>query len=176
VRRIRRHPVRAAGAGATLVAVLGFGVYWFAPQALFISNTVNDATPTIAPAKQTPAASSSASVDSAPVTLARGSFRSLEHQTSGAAVLLRLSDGSVILRLENLDTSNGPDVHVTLSPVVSTGGDRDYNNGYLDLGSLKGNKGNQNYDVPAGTDLARFRSAVIWCKRFTVGFGVAPIV
>ena len=160
---------------AILVGGLGFGVYWFAPQALFISTTVNEATPTVASVTQSLTPTTSTPTGTAPVTLARGSFRSLEHQTSGTAILLRLSDGTVILRLENLDTSNGPDVHVTLSPMVSTSGDRDYNNGYLDLGSLKGNKGNQNYDVPAGTDLTHFRSAVIWCKRFTVGFGVAPI-
>jgi Electron transfer DM13 len=160
---------------ALVITVAGFGVYWFAPQALFISTTVNEGAPTVAPVHQSQAPITSTTANTAPVTLARGSFRSLEHQTSGTAILLRLSDGTVILRLENLDTSNGPDVHVTLSPVVSTGGDRDYNNGYLDLGSLKGNKGNQNYDVPAGSDLGRFRSAVIWCKRFTVGFGVAPL-
>jgi electron transfer DM13 len=50
-----------------------------------------------------------------------------------------------------------------------------YGDGYVDLGALKGNRGDQNYRVPAGTDIARFHSVVIWCRRFTVGFGVAPL-
>ena len=78
------------------------------------------------------------------------------------------------MRLEELETSNGPDVHITLSPTPANRGDRDYGD-YLDLGSLKGNRGNQNYTVPAGTDLTKFRSVVIWCRRFSIGFGVAPI-
>ena len=60
-------------------------------------------------------------------------------------------------------------MHVTLSPALSTGGDRDFAT-YLDLGSIKGNHGEQNYAVPAGTDIGRYRSVVIWCKRFSVGF------
>ena len=88
--------------------------------------------------------------------------------------MLRLADGSVVVRLEAFNTSSGPDVHVTLSPAPSTGGDRDFAT-YLDLGSIKGNHGEQNYAVPAGTDIGRYRSVVIWCKRFSVGFGVAPI-
>jgi len=51
-----------------------------------------------------------------------------------------------------------------------------YRNGFIDLGPLKGNRGNQNYAVPAGTDLSKFKSAVIWCRRFLVGFGVAPLL
>jgi hypothetical protein len=172
----RRHPIRASVAGVILAAV-GFGLYWFSPQALFLSNTVNEPPPAVAVLVTPPVTSASATpAVLLPVTVAQGSFRSLEHQTTGQAILLRFSNGTVILRIENLDTSNGPDVHVTLSPDASTTSERDYNSGYLDLGSLKGNKGNQNYLVPAGTDLSRYRSAVIWCKRFSVGFGVAPIM
>jgi hypothetical protein len=173
---VRRHPWLSAGV-VTLtvlsVAVVAFVLYYFDPQALFINHTVDEPPPTAIAALAAPSGPAPASID-APRTLGRGSFRSLEHHTTGTAILLRLADGSTVLRLENLDTSNGPDVHVTLSPSPSTGGNGDYTD-YLDLGSLKGNRGNQNYPVPRGTDLTHFRSAVIWCKRFTVGFGVAPI-
>ena len=80
-----------------------------------------------------------------------------------------------MLRFERLNTSNGPVLHVYLSPVPSDRGDRDYGKGYLDLGPLKGNRGDQNYAIPSGTDLSRFQSVVIWCSRFKVGFGVAPL-
>ena len=84
--------------------------------------------------------------------------------------VLTREDGVRVLRIEDLDTSNGPDVKVVLSP------DPDgYADGAVSLGTLKGNKGSQNYEIPDGVDLASFRSVVIWCKRFTVDFGVAPL-
>src|SRR6266545_4802355 len=76
---------------------------------------------------------------------------------------------------ECLDTLNGPDLHVYLSEVPAGGDARAYGERFVDLGKLKGNKGNQNYRLPVNVDLSRYRSAVIWCKRFTVGFGVAPL-
>jgi hypothetical protein len=178
---VRRHPWWSGGVVLAVAAVVAFVLVYFQPQALFINHTVDEPRPAVA-VMATPSATSSGNlvVPQPPATappeqtVARGEFRSLEHHTTGAALVIRLADGSTVVRLENLDTSNGPDVHVTLSPAPSTGGDRDYGD-YLDLGSLKGNRGNQNYTVPAGTDLTRFRSVVIWCKRFTVGFGVAPI-
>ncbi|MGH2690675.1 MAG: DM13 domain-containing protein, partial [Actinomycetota bacterium] len=104
----------------------------------------------------------------------RASFRSLEHRTTGDAVLLTLPDGSRVLRFEGFETSNGPDLRVYLS----AGSDdasygREYGEDFVELGVLKGNVGDQNYDIPAGTDLSRYRNAVVWCKRFGVGFGVA---
>src|SRR6266508_1256413 len=107
--------------------------------------------------------------------LASGEFRSLEPGTSGRAVVLELADGSRVLRFEALDTSNGPDLHVYLSEVAAGDDARGHGEGFVDLGKLKGNKGNQNYAIPTEVDLARYRSAVIWCKRFAVGFGVAPL-
>jgi hypothetical protein len=107
-------------------------------------------------------------------TVARAPFRSLEHTTTGDAVLLGLPDGSRVLRLESFATSNGPDLRVYLS----AGSDdssfgRQYGEDFVELGVLKGNIGSQNYAIPAGTDLSRYRNAVVWCKRFSVGFGVA---
>jgi hypothetical protein len=80
-----------------------------------------------------------------------------------------------ILRFQDLDTSNGPDLHVYLSELPATDDWRAYGVRYLDLGKLKGNIGSQNYALPEGLDLSRFRSAVVWCERFAVGFGVAGL-
>jgi electron transfer DM13 len=179
---VRRHPW-LSGIVLALVAVVAFVLVYFDPQAIFMNHTVDEPLPAVAVVRSaTPSATSIGgtivqqppATPVAPQTVAHGEFRSLEHHTTGTALVLRLADGSTVVRLEGLDTSSGPDVHVTLSTTPSTGGDRDYVD-YLDLGSLKGNHGNQNYGVPAGTDLSRFRSVVIWCKRFSVGFGVAPI-
>jgi hypothetical protein len=108
--------------------------------------------------------------------LASGGFRSLEHHSTGVARLLRVADGSLFLRFEDLDTSNGPDLVVYLSAREANGDLHGWDQGeFVDLGSLKGNVGDQNYLLPAGTDPARYRSAVIWCRRFKVGFAVAPL-
>ena len=110
-----------------------------------------------------------------PTTLASGRFRSLEHRTTGTVRVVRLSNGSHVLRIEDLDTSNGPDLRVYLSELPSNLGWRDYGERYIELGALKGNRGDQNYRIPTGTDLSRYKSLVIWCVRFKVGFGVAPL-
>lgn len=181
-RIVRRHPWLSGGVALALVAIVAFVLVYFDPQAIFINHTVDEPLPAVAAVRsETQSATSSGgavvqlpATPAPPQTVARGDFRSLEHHTTGTALVLRLADGSIVVRLEGLDTSSGPDVHVTLSPTPSTAGDRGYGD-YLDLGSLKGNHGNQNYAVPAGTDVSRFRSVVIWCKRFSVGFGVAAI-
>lgn len=114
-------------------------------------------------------------VPAGPETLAKGEFRSLEHTSSGQALLVRLSDGRRFLRFENLDTSDGPDLRVHLSTVPSTASADAFGDGSVDLGALKWNQGDQNYEVPADLDLDRFRSAVVWCRRFAVGFAAAPL-
>lgn len=81
--------------------------------------------------------------------------------------------------LENLATSDGPDLRVWLTDQpVKAGHDGWYvfDDGlYVEVGALKANRGNQVYDVPAGTDLGRITSVTIWCKRFSVSFGAAPL-
>ena len=158
---------------ATVVVVAGlalliFVLVWFQPQKLFIEETVNESLPSVAPTE-------TGTLARDPKTLRSGSFRSLEHRTTGTASLVRLADGSVVLRFEDLDTSNGPDLRVYLSERPPDLGWHDYGEEFIELGKLKGNRGDQNYRVPAGTDLSRYRSAVIWCVRFTVGFGVAGL-
>jgi hypothetical protein len=110
-----------------------------------------------------------------PVTLASGAFSSLAHETSGTASIVELPDGSRYLRIEDLDTLSGPDLRVYLSDAPATGADDALDDAFVDLGALKGNQGDQNYRVPPGLDLNDVMSVAIWCRRFSVGFGVAPI-
>lgn len=158
----------------------GFGLYWFQPWRLFTSHTVNDTLPSLG--AQTSAAGTASGTASSPpanTLLATGSLMSLEHQTSGTASLVQRFDGRVQLVLAQLATSDGPDLHVWLTDqTVRTdhSGWFIFDDGrYVELGALKGNRGNQVYDVPAGTDLASLTSAVIWCKRFAVAFGAAQL-
>ena len=150
---------------------------WFEPQQLFIEKTVNEPPPAaVAPSPgQVDPTAAAGEAAHPPTVVAMGMFRSLEHGTSGRALLIKGSDGTVTLRLESLDTSNGPDLRVYLSEVPASDDWHAYGERFIDLGALKGNRGNQNYSVPAGTDLSRYRSAVIWCRRFKVGFGVAGL-
>jgi hypothetical protein len=114
-----------------------------------------------------------------PEQLSHGSFVTHEHETTGTASVVRLADGSRILRLEGLDTSDGPDLEVWLSdaPVLEgRAGWHLFDDGhYSSLGELKGNRGNQNYVIPGNLDLAGFRSVSIWCNRFNVSFGAAQL-
>ena len=84
-----------------------------------------------------------------------------------------------MLRIEDLDTDNGPDLKVWLTdaPVIDgPDGWFVFDDGeYVDLGSLKGNKGSQNYAIPADVDLADLTSVAIWCDRFSVSFGAAEL-
>lgn len=114
-----------------------------------------------------------------PVVLTEGSFISHEHSTTGSVKILLYSDGSRILRIENLETSNGPKLEVWLTdaPVIDgVDGWRVFDDGkYLNLGALKGNIGSQNYVIPTDTDLDEFSSISIWCERFSVSFGAATL-
>ncbi len=111
-----------------------------------------------------------------PIELATGEFVSLEHETRGRAVVIATGDERRFLRFEDFETSNGPDLLVYLSTKSADPNEwRGYDADFIDLGALKGNVGNQNYAIPQGVDLGRYRSAVVWCRRFEVGFAVAAL-
>ncbi|MGX4404119.1 DM13 domain-containing protein, partial [Clostridioides difficile] len=99
--------------------------------------------------------------------------------TSGQVRVIENPDGSRQLALVGLKTSNGPDVHVWLSagPVVegSDGWFTAAQYDHVDLGSIKGNLGDQLYDIPANVDLSVFRSVDLWCVQFGVSFGAAAL-
>ena len=107
-----------------------------------------------------------------------GTFRDGDsrHHGSGRATIYRLEDGSHILRLEDFRVTNGPDLRVYLSSHPDPENPRDVKDqGYLELGKLKGNRGNQNYEIPAGVDINGQQSVVIYCKPFSVVFSVASL-
>jgi hypothetical protein len=99
----------------------------------------------------------------------------LDHSTSGVVRVLDLADGTRLVRLEGLDTSNGPDLYLYLTANPAGGDEGAFDDDYVNLGRLKGNVGDQNYELPDGTDLARFSSVVIWCDRFDSAFGAAEL-
>lgn len=152
----------------TVVVVLAaaVGLYLFQPWRLFTTVRVDEAAP-VATNQQGAAAKQ----------LATGAFISHEHETSGSVEIQQLEDGKATLRLTNLRTSDGPALHVWLSdqPVKQDGGGNLDDGKQVDLGALKGNEGNQNYAIPAGTDLSRFSTVTIWCERFSVSFGAAEL-
>ncbi|MGP3684521.1 DM13 domain-containing protein [Streptomyces sp. IBSNAI002] len=171
----RRRPLLISGL-AVAAGGLAFGLYWFEPWQLWADETVNEAVPSVS-AAPTPDAPATSTAE--PRTVAQGTLISHEHTTTGTVRVLRLADGSHSLRLENLDTSNGPDLRVWLTdaPVIEgRAGWHVFDDGrHISLGELKGNKGDQNYPVPADVNLADYRSISIWCDRFDVSFGAAVL-
>lgn len=109
--------------------------------------------------------------------VATGTFHGAAHKTSGRATIYSVN-GKETLRLTNFKTSNGPDVHV----VLIAASDAQDNENFLDksverveLGKLKGNEGDQDYAIPSGTDLSKFKAVSIYCERFNANFGAAPL-
>jgi hypothetical protein len=171
--------------GLVVVLVLVAGAYWFQPWRLFTTREVDERLPAAAPTSQPTTVSAtpgSAAPDppapSGPVDLLRGRFVSHEHGTSGRVRVVRQPDGSRLLAIEDLDTSDGPDLRVWLTDAsVSKDGWRVFDDGrYVDLGMLRGNKGNLVYELPQDVELADYQSVSIWCERFSVSFGAAALV
>ncbi|MBM4261735.1 MAG: DM13 domain-containing protein [Deltaproteobacteria bacterium] len=153
---------RNAAIGLGVIA-LALAWYTFRPELLFVDKQVNEQLPA------TQAAGRQAA-------LSVGQFKSFAHETRGLASIYQLADGKRTLRLTDFETSNGPDVHVYLSAaIVEKGGDAIAAAGFVDLGSMKGNKGDQNYDIPAHVDLNKYKHVTIWCARFGVNFASAPL-
>lgn len=150
-------------------AVAAVGAWYaFRPERLVVNKTVSESFPA--------ASSAQATTPTAPASLASGRFHSNAHETKGLATIYRLADGKRVLRLTKFATSNGPDVHVYLVAATDVQEDAAVKRaGFVDLGSMKGNIGDQNYDVPSDLDLSKYRAATIWCQRFNVNFGTAPL-
>lgn len=158
---------------AAAASAVGLALYWFSPQSALIDRRVEEALPSAVAADDS--GGSDQAVVTPPVVAAEGDFRSLEHDTTGTAALLQLEDGSLVLRFEDLSTLNGPDLRVYVSSASADADPSSFGTGSIDLGPLKANEGDQNYEVPDGVALDDLASAVIWCRRFSVGFGVAPL-
>ena len=107
------------------------------------------------------------------VQLSSGQFVGLAHASSGTAAVVELGTGGRVLTFTDLATDNGPDLRVYLvaGPVADDGDVDDF----VDIGGLKGNKGTQQYEIPAGTDTNSYSTVVIWCRAFTVSFAKADL-
>ncbi|MDA0768975.1 MAG: DM13 domain-containing protein [Chloroflexi bacterium] len=107
-----------------------------------------------------------------------GTFRDVDkqHKGSGTATVYQDANGVLVLRLDDFKVTNGPVLHVLLTPHDDPKSRADvFQEGYLDLGNLKGNIGSQNYAIPENTDVQSLKSVVIYCQPFHVVFSVATI-
>ena len=146
-----------------IAIVLLVAWYAFRPERLVVNRHVDERLPT---------AQGGVSAQS----LESGRFYSILHPTEGTATIYRMGDGTRVLRLTSFSTSNGPDVHVYM---VAADDAKDAASvekaGFVDLGVIKGNIGDQNYTLGSDLDLAKYRAVSIWCKRFSVNFGAAAL-
>jgi hypothetical protein len=188
-----KFPTRTAviAAAAVAVVVTAVALPLFQPWRVFTDKVVDEALPGAVPistqsssttpptVSERPSAPAAPSTPATPVVLLTGKLITHEHDTAGTVAVLKLPDGSRILRLENLETSDGPDLKVWLSDAPTIPGRKGWHvfddGKYQNLGNLKGNHGNQNYAIPGTVQLADFRSVSIWCDRFNVSFGAAEL-
>ena len=148
-----------------ILAVVGW--YLFRPERIFIDSTVNESLPE---------AGDNSAVAAGPKTLSKGTFHGVAHEAAGNAEIIELSDGKKVLRFTDFKVSNGPDVVVYLSSVNDAeDNDTIKNSDFILVSELKGNVGDQNYELSPDVDLSKYNSAVIWCRRFGVNFAVAPL-
>lgn len=112
-----------------------------------------------------------------PTIFSQGTFVDADnfHQGEGMATIYTLADGQQVLRFEEFEVTNGPDLHVILSSNPNPTSRSDIGEDYVDLGPLKGNLGNQNYEIPADVDLSQYQSIVIYCQPFHVVFATATL-
>jgi Electron transfer DM13 len=150
--------------GIPLAAVVLF-VAWYAfrPERLVVNRQVDEAMPT-----------AQGGLSAQPVE--SGQFYSILHPTEGTATIYQMGGGSRILRLTSFRTSNGPDVHVYMVAAEDAKDAATVEKaGFVDLGVIKGNIGDQNYTLGSDLDLTKYRAVSIWCKRFSVNFGAAAL-
>ena len=184
----RRHPGRSAIAIALALAV-GGPLIWYLASPIWIRTSLVEAGPTAAPppsstpppsvASPAPTAPPTASpapatpeaTPFAPVTLASGEFEGTDefHFGRGTASIIEVQPGRYHLRLQDFSVRNGPDLYVYLSTAAD-----EYADDAFEVGLLKATDGSFGYDLPAGLDPSRFKSAIIWCKQFSHLFAVAP--
>jgi hypothetical protein len=164
---LRHRPLRVPVMGAYLITAVLVG--GFLGLATLRDRVVDErVVMAAAPAAVEPASGSAKPKN---VQLAVGRFRSHEHETNGTAQVVRLADGRRFLTLTSFATSAGPDLRVRLVPGDTSDGGA---SGSIDLGALKGNRGDQQYELPQRATLAG-RTVVIWCRAFSAPFGSAPL-
>lgn len=143
------------------IIVIPIGIYTISPY--FTNTTIDEAFPVSVNGQQITS-------DNVPEAFLLGQFVGVDdgiHDASGDAKILKLDDANY-LRFENFEATNGPDLHVYLAI-------DDKATEFIDLGLLKANNGNQNYEIPEGTDLEKYDKVLVWCQMFSVLFGSADL-
>ena len=185
-------------AAAVIAAIPAIALAWWLAAPLFINKTVDEQFPLTVSA-EIPEGFTREEVEDTMVTMAKmddtmmepmmpamssaralsmGNFRDADsfHKGSGVATIYQLEDGSHVLRFEDFRVTNGPDLRVLLSKAADVGDKGQFQQyEYVELDRLKGNIGNQNYEIPGDLDVSEFQSVVIYCKPFHVLFAVAPL-
>jgi Electron transfer DM13 len=147
------------------IAVLGVAWYAFRPERLFVDEVVSESFP----------AAQGTMASNEPAVLFRGTFHDVLHTGKGVATIYDIS-GRKVLRFTEFETSNGPDVKVYLVAANDAQDNATVTGaGFVSLGSIKGNKGDQNYELPANIDLGRYRAVTVWCERFSENFATAAL-
>jgi hypothetical protein len=155
---------------AIIVAAIAAPILVYAASPFFINTTINEPLPETLGGK---------AVENKPATeemvmtdkMLSGSFVGINdgiHNAEGVAKILYSQGGNNVLRLEEFKSTNGPDLYVYLSTDKQA-------SDFVSLGRLKANIGNQNYDIPSGTDLSKYDTVLVWCKQFSVLFGSAEL-
>ncbi len=153
--------------GVIIALIIPIAIYTASP--LFFDVVIDEPLPEITNTVTSDDTTTSA-IDM-PQIIASGQFVGVNdgiHNAEGQAKILNLADGKQLLRFEDFKATNGPDLYVYLA-TDSTAQD------FVSLGELKANIGNQNYEIPEGTDISKYNTALVWCKQFSVLFGSAEI-
>ena len=151
------------------LGLVALGAAWFAfrPEKLFVNKTVNESLPS---------GTAGVTTSTGPKALLAGRFHGVAHETKGTATIYQLADGKRVLRFADFETSNGPDVQVYLGMAADASDNATVTKaGFFSLGPIKGNRGDQNYELPGDLDLSKYRSVTVWCRRFGVNFTTAPL-
>ena len=188
---------------AAVIVIPGVAVAWWLASPLFIDKTVDEEFPalmnavmpagmemveaqaTMETAMDNPTEVQEEMMEAmgamlAPDAVKVGQFRDADsfHKGSGDATIYDLGTDGFVLRFEDFNVTNGPDLRVLLTTHPDPMGRGDVHADdvtYVELGKLKGNIGNQNYPIPDDVNVDDQHSVVIYCKPFQVVFAVAPL-
>jgi hypothetical protein len=164
----RKPGLRVAVIAAYLLTALVVGAYL--SRSMFIDDEVNERVVKVTSPAPTDSVERARPKN---LLLARGGFEPVAHSAAGTATTIRTAAGARVLTVTNFEVDNGPDLRVYL--VAGPARDESEVQEFEDLGALKGNKGNQQYELPRGLDLDRYATVVIWCRAFSVNFARAPL-
>lgn len=165
------------GLSIVLVAVFALDAIFFAAPLFTTGSTGTDSAPSFA----NPTASSvpplaTPSVTAPSLATRSGTFdaRAGADTVTGAAVLGKTTNGKTVLRLQQLESANGPDLYVYLTTVASPHTRSQVEGGYQ-VGKLKATRGDSNYVLPDNVDASKYLAVVVYCRSFSAIFGYANL-